>query len=194
MAMVRKILSLLLAVVLVAGLAACGSEAIPEETPAPTEAATEASTEAATEAAEEESTLAPDFTVYDEAGNPHKLSDFRGKPVILNFWATWCGPCKNEMPEIQAAFGEYGAEINFLIVNLTDGVRDTVEQAAGYIAEQGYTFPVYFDTDDYSHSLYGVTSIPLTFFIDSEGNFLAYYLGSMSADIMQQGIDLLLGA
>ena len=136
--------------------------------------------------------LAPDFTFYDIDGNAHKLSDFQGKPVILNFWASWCGPCKMEMPDIEKAWQEYGDEIHFLIVDLTDGSQETVEKASTYIAEQGYTFPVYFDTAMEGAYGYSVTGIPVTYFIDAEGNFVAYYQSAMSADILQQGIDMLL--
>ncbi len=137
-------------------------------------------------------TPAPDFTFYDLDGNTHKLSDFRGKPVILNFWASWCGPCKMEMPDLDKAYQEYGEQIHFLLVDLTDGSQETVEKASAYVAEQGYTFPVYYDIDMEGAYAYGVTGIPVTYFIDSEGNFVASYSSAMSAGILQQGIDLLL--
>ena len=146
---------------------------------------------AETEAAPSE---APDFTVYDIDGDPHKLSDFRGKPVILNFWASWCGPCQSEMPDIENAYQEYGDQIHFLIVDLTDGYQETVESASAYITEQGFTFPVYYDTDVDAAMQYGVSGIPITYFIDAEGYFVAYYQSAMSADILQQGIDMLLNA
>ncbi len=135
---------------------------------------------------------APDFTCYDLEGNAHKLSDFRGKPVILNFWASWCGPCKMEMPDLDKAWQAYGDQIHFLLVDLTDGSQETVEKASSYIAEQGYSFPVYYDLDMEGAYAYSVTGIPVTYFIDSEGNFVASYTSAMSAGILQQGIDLLL--
>ena len=97
-----------------------------------------------------------------------------------------------EMPDIEKAWQEYGDEIHFLIVDLTDGSQETVEKASTYIAEQGYTFPVYFDTAMEGAYGYSVTGIPVTYFIDAEGNFVAYYQSAMSADILQQGIDMLL--
>jgi len=147
----------------------------------------------ASEQTEAAVTAAPDFTFYDLEGNAHKLSDFQGKPVILNFWASWCGPCKMEMPDIEKAYQQYGEQIHFLLVDLADGYQETVEKGAAYIAEQGYTFPVYFDSDVEGAMNYGVTGIPVTYFIDAEGNFVAYYQSAMSAEILQQGIDMLLG-
>lgn len=134
---------------------------------------------------------APDFTVVDRDGNSHKLSDFQGKPVVLNFWASWCGPCKSEMPDFQAAFEKYGDEIHFLMINLTDGVQETVDSASGFIDKQGYTFPVYYDTAISAAMAYGVTSIPVTYFIDSDGNLVAYGSGALDAATLQKGIDMI---
>ena len=136
--------------------------------------------------------LAPDFTVYDIDGNPVKLSDFRGKPVILNFWASWCGPCKAEMPDFEEAYLEYGEDIHFVIVNLTDGRSETVESASAYISQQGYTFPVYYDTAMEAAYAYNVTSIPRTYFIDAEGKLVYAVTQMISADALQSGIDMLL--
>ena len=136
---------------------------------------------------------APDFTVYDIDGNAHKLSDFQGKPVVLNFWASWCGPCKSEMPEFEDAYLTYGNDVHFLVVNLTDGVQETVTSASEYIAQQGYTFPVYYDTDMDAAVKYGVSAVPVTYFIDAQGNFVAYGQGALTAAALQQGIDMLLG-
>ena len=140
---------------------------------------------------EETHVQAPDFTVYDAQGNPVKLSDFAGKPLVLNFWATWCGPCKMEMPDFQETWLELGDEIQFVMINLTDGTRDTVESASAFIAEQGYTFPVFFDTDSQAAALYGVYSIPTTYFIDAEGNAIAQATGAIDAELLQKGIDMI---
>ena len=135
---------------------------------------------------------APDFTVYDPEGNARKLSDFRGKPVLLNFWASWCGPCQMEMPDFQEFYETYGEEVHFVIVNLTDGQQETVESASAFIAEKGYTFPVYYDTDIDAAMQYGVSAVPVSYFIDAEGYFVAWAQGALSADMLQQGMDMLL--
>ena len=135
----------------------------------------------------------PDFMVYDIGGNQHKLSDFQGKPVILNFWATWCGYCKMEMPDFQEKFETYGEDIHFLMVNMTDGMQETVEKASGYVEEEGFTFPVYYDMDLEAARAYQVSSLPITFFVDAEGNHVAYRRGAVNKELLQAGIDLLLG-
>lgn len=149
--------------------------------------------ESAPQETQAQKTLAPDFTAYDLEGNAYKLSDFRGKPVVLNFWASWCGPCKSEMPEFQKFYDTYGEQINFVVVNLTDGYQETKETASAYVEKQGYTFPVYYDTDVDGASAYGVNAVPVTYFIDAEGYLKAGAQGALSASRFQQGIDLLLG-
>lgn len=151
----------------------------------------------ATQPAEENGTepakqTAPDFTVYDVEGNPHKLSDFRGKPVILNFWATWCGFCEAEMPDFDEKFRQYGDQIHFLMVDVTDGQQETVEKASAFIAERGFTFPVYYDTELQAASAYNTSGLPVTYFLDAEGCFVAWQQGMLTADTLQKGIDLLL--
>lgn len=145
--------------------------------------------EQATEAAAQ---TALDFTVYDLEGNPHNLSEFRGKPVVLNFWASWCGPCKSEMPDFEEAYQQYGEQIQFLMVNMTDGSAETVETVTEFIAAQGYTFPVYCDSDLDAVTTYGINAIPVTYFIDAEGCLVAGQRGMLSAEQLQQGIDMLL--
>ena len=144
------------------------------------------------EDAADTSATAQNFTVTDLQGNPVELQDFSDKPILLNFWASWCGPCKSEMPDLEEAYQKYGNDIHFLIVNLTDGSRETVASASAYIQQQAYSFPVYYDTTMEAAMAYQTYSIPVTYFIGAGGVPLAYYTGAMSADILQQGIDLLL--
>ena len=159
----------------------------------PQETAVAETVEDADSETEAQGSEAPDFTVYDLEGNAHKLSDFRGKPVLLNFWASWCGPCQMEMPDFQKFYESHGDKVNFIIVNLTDGQQETVESASAFITEQGYTFPVYYDTDIDAAMKYGVNAVPVSYFIDAEGYFVAWAQGALSADMLQQGMDLLLG-
>lgn len=144
-----------------------------------------------TENTEETELLAPDFTVYDYDGNAYKLSDFTGKPVILNFWASWCPPCKSEMPDFEKAYNEYGDEIVFMMINLTDGERETVDKGQEHIDNEGYTFPVYFDTEFSANYNYSTGSIPSTFFINAEGEVAAYAVGAIDYDTILVGMEMM---
>ena len=176
--------------------AAPPQESVPvEETPDETEhpAVTETPEEAEPSSApEEELAMAPDFTVYDGEGNPVKLSDFVGTPVVVNFWASWCVPCKSEMPAFDALCARYEGRVAFLMVNLTDGSRETVAGASEFIRKQGYSFPVYFDSDSSAAMAYGVYSIPATYLIDAEGRAVAYGIGALSEDALESGIGMIL--
>ncbi len=135
--------------------------------------------------------LAPDFTVYDLEGNAVKLSDFFGKPIVLNFWASWCGPCCSEMPEFDAVSQELQGEVTFLMVNMTDGGQETVETASALIAQEGYQFPVYYDTDMDAATVYGVYSLPTTYFINADGVAIAQATGAIDRETLQRGIDMI---
>lgn len=161
----------------------------PTEMTEATEAATETATETVaepTEQTEPETVPAPDFAVQDWDGNEVYFSDYVGKPIVLNFWAHWCGPCQMEMPEFNAAYERLGGEVTFLMVHEGAAVDDGKEK----VTEGGYTFPVVFDVDSSVGNMYGITAYPTTFFIDAEGNLQAYYMGAMDADLLQQGLDL----
>ena len=180
-----KILKILIAVLLVCVVAVSfrvltGNNAVPEGIPA-------------TEETTENPNAAPNFTVYDIDGNPVMLSNFQGKPVILNFWASWCGPCKAEMPDFEEAYQVYGQDIHFVIVNLTDGRSETLESASGYVAQMGYTFPVYYDTSMEAAYAYGVRSIPMTCFIDTDGIIVGGQVGMLSGEALEENITALLG-
>lgn len=136
-------------------------------------------------------TKVPNFTVYDLNGNEVSLYDYLGKPVVLNFWATWCGPCQSEMPAFDQMYQKYNNQITFLMVNVTDGSRDTVESVTAFYKDSGYTFPIYFDTTLEASMTYGAYSIPLTFFIDAEGNLLYNQMGAISEDTLAQCMELL---
>ena len=188
--MKKRIISLLLAAILLISLSACNGDEVEtteysdaEEAPAHTHESS----------SDEEIELepAPDFTVYDKDGNAVKLSDMKGKPVVLNFWASWCPPCKSEMPDFDEICKQYEGKVAFMMVNLTDGQSETQESAQAFIDSMGYTFPVYFDKDSDAAYKYGIQSIPTTFFIDAEGNLVAYGSGAMSAAVLKQGISMI---
>ncbi len=149
-----------------------------------------AGTEPAESEAEREPVTAPDFTVTDQDGNEVTLSELRGKPVVLNFWASWCPPCKGEMPEFNKVYEELGEEVHFMMIDAVDGSRETVESGAAYIAEQEYTFPVYFDVGQTVIMQYGVRAFPSTLFIDAQGIIVTGYEGAMDEAMLRQGIEM----
>lgn len=143
------------------------------------------------ESQKEDSSEAPDFTVESSEGEMISLSSLEGKPVVLNFWASWCPPCKSEMPDFQKAYETYGEDIQFVMVNLTDGSRETKETAKEYIDEQGYTFPVYYDVNMEAAYAYYVNAVPATYFINAEGKIVAAGRGMLDGESLEEGISIL---
>jgi len=144
------------------------------------------------ETAEETDYTAPDITVYDKDGNAVSLSDFKGTPVVLNFWASWCGPCKGEMPDFDKVYLEYDGtvDVEFMMVNLTDGMQETKEKAVKFVEEGGFAFPVYYDTDMDGMRTYGVQAVPVTYFINAEGDLVTYAKGAIDAETLKKGIEI----
>ncbi len=141
---------------------------------------------------ETEVIIAPDFTVYDAEGNAVSLSDFSGKPVVINFWATWCGYCVREMPAFERLSAEYADEVVFMMINVTDGQQEKKEDALSFIEKNGYTFPVYYDTDLSATISYGAWSLPATGFITESGVFVGGQTGAMSEGTLRNYIEQLL--
>ena len=160
---------------------------------APAETTVPAMDPGETEDASQPDMTAPGFTVYDPEGNAVTLESLRGKPVIVNFWATWCGYCVMEMPDFQEAYEEFGDRIHFMMINVTDGYQETESTARAFIAGQSFTFPVYYDLELSAAGAYGISSMPQTFFIDAEGMAVAYAQGALDGASLRQGIDMLLG-
>lgn len=141
---------------------------------------------------------APDFTLTDQFGNTHTLSDYQGKTVFLNFWGTWCPPCRAEMPEIQELYEEYGentGDVVILGVALPNvGKEGSQEEIAAFLEENGYTYPTVMDEEGkISAYSYYISAFPTTFMIDVNGNVYGYVSGQLTKDIMkdiiQQTID-----
>lgn len=132
---------------------------------------------------------APDFTLFDQYGNEHTLSDYKGKTVFLNFWATWCGPCRSEMPEVQELYEKYGENEEELVVlgvatpNL--GREGSAEDIAKFLKDQGYTFPTVMDDTGFISAMYGISAYPTTFMIDKNGNVYGYVSSALTGDIME---------
>ena len=135
---------------------------------------------------------APDFTVLDMDGQEVRLSDLFGQRILINFWATWCPPCRAELPYFEEAYQEYGEDIVFLMVDLTDGSRETVDGVKAFAAEYGYSFPVYYDTEYSAVYAYGIDAIPQTYAIGPDGNVLMSQVGSMSESRLKEFTDALL--
>ena len=123
---------------------------------------------------------ATDFAVQTRDGSTVRLSEHFGKPVVLNFWATWCGYCVEELPAFEEMYRAHGDEVTFMMINATDDRRETVEAVEAFLTANGYTFPVYYDNDQDAYAKYSLTSIPRTLIIAPDGTLLREYKGAMN--------------
>lgn len=120
--------------------------------------------------------LAPDFELENLDGETVRLSDFRGQPVLINFWATWCGPCRVEMPDIQARYEKYAPDLVILAVDF-DEPKETVQF---FVDELELTFPILLDVGGKIQELYLVRGYPSSYFVDREGVIQAVQIGVMT--------------
>ncbi len=153
-----------------------------------------------TQASSEAAPLPPakDFTFYDQYGQEHTLSEYKGKVVFLNFWATWCPPCQNEMPDIQKLYEDYGENQKDLVVLGVANPKSedhlynqdvSQEEVEAFLTEHGYSYPVVMDTTGEAFQAYGVTSFPTTFMIDRDGNVFGYIRGMLTRSMMDSIIE-----
>jgi DsbE subfamily thiol:disulfide oxidoreductase len=127
--------------------------------------------------------LAPDFELTGFDGRTVRLSEFRGKPVLLNFWATWCPPCRKEMPDLQSFHKQYGDKITVLGINW----NDDPPEAMNFLHSFGITYQNVIDRDGKVFVSYQLTAIPTSFWIDEAGVIRGFWLGPMSTETMVQG-------
>lgn len=174
----RPILGLLLLATLSLTVFGCGSAS--EQS---AESTVEVQTEQGTSApAQSEPIYAPDFTVTDREGNEVRFSDRTGKPMILNLWASWCPPCRTELPDFDAAYKTYGEQIDFMMIDLCDGRSETPAIGTAFVEQEGYSFPVYFDTTGSAASVYRAFSIPMTIGVNENGEIIAVYYNAISGE------------
>ena len=131
-----------------------------------------------------------DFTLKDQYGNEHTLSEYKGKTIFLNFWATWCPPCREEMPDIEEIYNEYGKNNNDIIVlgvaapNL--GREGSEEEIVNFLSENNYTFPVVMDFGGELVYKYDIVGFPSTFIINEDGEIVHKIVGAMDKESMQR--------
>ena len=130
-------------------------------------------------------TVAPDFTLTSLDGDSVKLSSFRGKPVFLNFWATWCPPCRAEMPDMSKVKAEMGDTIHIVGVNL----KETPDKVKPFVTENGYDWLHLLDSDGAIGKSYGVHGIPASYFLDAEGVIVGKQVGGITSELMTLEIE-----
>jgi thiol-disulfide isomerase/thioredoxin len=130
---------------------------------------------------------APEFELDSLEGSRVSLSDFTGHPILINYWATWCPPCREELPLIQDRLDRYSPDLVVLTIN----AGEDPETVQNYIQQKAFTFHVLLDPEWKAEALYGIYAYPTSVFIDREGLIQARYVGGMSADILDEYLDLI---
>ncbi len=133
---------------------------------------------------------AVDFELQDQFGNLHTLKDYEGKTIFLNFWATWCPPCRAEMPDIQKLYENYSREGDEALIVLgvaapEMGQEKSEEEIKAFLEENGYTYPVLMDLSGELFYQYGIQAFPTTFMIDRDGNIFGYISGQLTMEMME---------
>lgn len=138
---------------------------------------------------EKEPILIPDFSLRTADERVVSLSDFRGKIVVLNFWATWCPYCVMELPVLQQIQDELGDEVVVLLIDQIDGQRETVEKGTSYLAEKGITLTNLLDFGTVGYGLFGVPGLPTTVVVDAEGYLASYRAGAVTKALLLKMIE-----
>jgi peroxiredoxin len=134
-------------------------------------------------AAPQEGFLAPNFTLQSITGETYTLSDLRGQAVVINLWATWCPPCRAEMPALQKMYEEYKDQ-GLIILAVNSTVQDTASAVAPFAAEHGLTFPILLDDTGLVTNAYQVRSLPSSYFIDRKGIVRQVIIGGPMAEAL----------
>tara|TARA_Y100000588_G_C14024944_1_gene825966 strand:- start:384 stop:932 length:549 start_codon:yes stop_codon:yes gene_type:complete len=133
----------------------------------------------------------PNFRLETPDDSELQLSDFVGRAVVLNFWATWCSPCRAEMPALQQIANGYGPSRELVVVGIN--MMESPEVVKSYTKELGLSFPMALDRKGVLAARYGLIGLPATFFIDADGILQAQALGQLHGELLQDGIDAVLG-
>lgn len=173
---IKKVTGIILLMVCILSVTACGADTKPNP-----DTDADANEPVSYEELIEGDT-APDFTAETTTGASFTLSEQNGKVVLLNFWATWCGPCVGEMPAFEKLYKEYGEKVAILAVNCLED-KDTVDQ---FVSEGGYTFPIAYDVEGAINMKYPTDGIPYTLVIGKDGIVEKIYLGAADADTQYQ--------
>ena len=127
-----------------------------------------------------------DATVYTELDEPVLLSAIAdGKPLVMNFWATWCPYCVQEMPDLRDIYERFGDQVNFAFIDVTDGQRETRDKAAAWLADNGFDeLPAYYDTDLAASTAFGAYSLPTTVVVSADGQILTVSPGVIDPELL----------
>ena len=133
------------------------------------------------------SAKAPDFNLKDQYGVVHSLENYKGKVIFLNFWATWCPPCKKEMPDVESIYKEYGENKKDVVILGVNSEKEN--EVKKFLKDKGYTFPTVIDENSEVMRKYFIQAFPTSFVIDKEGNVYGYVMGGLTKEQIKQVIE-----